>query len=294
MFQNEVTEKQNDLYTNKPNILKTIFTSLSSEKIKKRQPFPEKIFTPFEQSKYSTITNNNYKVEDVLNGLHLLCSGTEKCMGITNRDTLQAMHSLKQLQKRHLSPEENKLKRMMEKIEFSQRKLIKDVFDLEIMYENYKTNNKSCLDLKNISNYVLKNETRENLGSSNPLEPISDNFSSNECIINKRKDEMCDDKVLHRIDDKIKLSKNQLCSSIDVKSSTQSELHCLYNSFDCDQRPFSKISFKRSVKEKDKLVKKVVKRMIKKSPSIMNALNKGKNVRVEVDGLPPIIIKNTK
>jgi len=286
MSQNKAKEKQNSLCTSKSrsDVFKTIFTSISSENNNKRQPFYEKVFTPFEVSKYS---NNNYKVDDVLNGLHLLYSGKVKNVSLTDRDTAKVLDSLKQIQNRKLTPEENKLKRMMEKIEFSQRKLIKDVYDLEMMYENYKTNNNSCLDLKNISKYVIKNEDFE---FYNPLVNTSEKFrecSSLESNTDKQT-EMRISKVFKKTNDAIKLSKSKKHKVKDTKP----ELHCLYNSFESNQGSFTKLSFKRSVKEKDKIVKKVIKRMIKKSQSISSALDQGKNIRVEVEGLPPIVIKS--
>jgi len=286
MSQNKAKEKQNSLSASKSrsDVFKTIFTSISSENNNKRQPFYEKVFTPFEVSKYS---NNNYKVDDVLNGLHLLYSGKVKNVSLTDRDTAKVLDSLKQIQNRKLTPEENKLKRMMEKIEFSQRKLIKDVYDLEMMYENYKTNNNSCLDLKNISKYVIKNEDFE---FYNPLVNTSEKFrecSSLESNTDKQT-EMRISKVFKKTNDAIKLSKSKKHKVKDTKP----ELHCLYNSFESNQGSFTKLSFKRSVKEKDKIVKKVIKRMIKKSQSISSALDQGKNIRVEVEGLPPIVIKS--
>ena len=286
MSQNEVKEKQSSLCTSKSRsgVFKTIFSSISSENNNKRQPFYEQVFTPFEVSKYS---NNNYKVDDVLNGLHLLNSGKVKNVSLTDRDTAKVLDSLKQIQNQKITPEENKLKRMMEKIEFSQRELIKDVYDLKKMYENYKTNNNSCLDLKNISKYVIKNEAEENFESYNPLVNTYEKFrecSSLESNTDKQT-EMRISKVLKKTNDAIKLSKSK-------KHKVKPELHCLYNSFESNQGSFTKLSFKSSVKEKDKIVKKVIKRMIKKSQSISSALDQGKNIRVEVEGLPPIVIKS--
>ena len=289
MSQGKVEEKQNSLCTSKSrsDVFKTIFTSISSETNNKRLPFYEKVFTPFENSKYS---NDNYKVDDVLNGLHLLYSGKAKNVSLTNRDTAKVLDSLKQIQNRNLTTEENKLKRMVEKIELSHRKLIKDVYDLEMMYDNYKTNNKSCLDLKNIRKYVIKNEIEDNFESSNSLVNNSEKFrkcSSLESNADKQT-EMRVNKVLKKTNDAIKLSKSKKHKVKDTKP----ELDCLYNSFENNQWSFSKSSFKRRVKEKDKIVKKVIKKMIKNSQSISSALDQGKNVRVEVEGLPPIVIKS--